>query len=134
MSGPSDIAVLRTIRGSLALPLLRVFISGFASRHDLSVDRLDDIELALETLLADEPEDEGDLVLEIAAVSGGLNLRLAGLLNQNLKAELLATGAFSPRQGCPLDVRLLLDSLVDDYRVVDESAESFAVEMEKRAS
>jgi len=134
VSGPSDIAVLRTIRGSLALPLLRVFISGFASRHDLSVDRLDDIQLAVESLVADEPEDGGDLELEIFADGGRLTLRLDGLLNQCLKAALSATDAFRPRHGCPLDVRMLLDSLVDDYRVVDESAESFAVEMVKRAS
>ncbi len=134
MSGSSDIAVLRTARGSLALPVLRVFIVGFASRHDLPVDRLDDVQLAVETLLADEPEDEGELVLEIVADSDGLTLRLDGLLNQNLKAALLTTDLFSPRQGCPLDVRLLLDSLLDDYRVLDDSADSFAVEMEKRAS
>jgi hypothetical protein len=134
LSGSADIAVLRTARGSLALPVLRVFIGGFASRHDLPVDRLDDVQLALESLLADEPEDEGELVLEIEADSTGLRLRLAGLLNQNLKTALLTTDHFSPRAGCLLDVRMLLDSLLDDYRVLDNGADSFAVEMEKRAS
>lgn len=134
MSGPSDIALLRTARGSIALPVLRVLIGGFASRHDLPVDRLDDLQLAVETLLADEPDDEGELVLEIVAVSGGLKLRLQGLRNENLRAALLATDLFHPRRGCPLDVRMLLDSLLDGYRVLDENADSFAVEMEKRAS
>ena len=133
MSGPSDIAVLRTARGSFALPVLRILISGFASRHELPVDRLDDLELALETLLADEQEGDGELVLEVAAVSGGLRLRLDGLLNQSLKDALLATDLFHPRRGCVLDVRLLLDSLLDDYRVLDVDAFPFAVEMEKRA-
>jgi len=113
---------------------LRVFIGGFASRHDLPVDRLDDVQLALESLLADEPEDEGELVLEIEADSAGLRLRLAGLLNQNLRTALMTTDHFSPRAGCLLDVRMLLDSLLDDYRVLDGGADSFAVEMEKRAS
>jgi hypothetical protein len=133
VSGPSDIAVLRTARGSAALPVLRILISGFASRHDLPVDRLDDLGLALETLLADEPEGEGELVLEVTAVSGGLRLRLGGLLNQNLKDALLTTDLFQPRPGCLLDVRLLLDSLLDGYRVLDADAHPFAVEMEKRA-
>jgi hypothetical protein len=133
VSGPSDIAVLRTARGSAALPVLRILISGFASRHDLPVDRLDDLGLALETLLADESEGEGELVLEVTAVSGGLRLRLGGLLNQNLKDALLTTDLFQPRPGCLLDVRLLLDSLLDGYRVLDADAHPFVVEMEKRA-
>jgi hypothetical protein len=38
-------------------------------------------------------------------------------------------------RGRGLDVRMLLDSLVDSYRTVDGStADSFAVEMEKRIS
>jgi hypothetical protein len=41
---------------------------------------------------------------------------------------------FQPCEGCLLNVRLLLGSLVDGYRVVETGAHSFAVEMEKRAS
>ena len=134
VSDPSDIAILRTARGPVALPLLRILVSGFASRHDLPVDRLDDLELALEVLLADEPEGDGELVLEIAAVSGGLRVRLDGLLNKNLKDALLTNDLFHPRRGCLLDVRMLLDSLLDDYRILDAGAHPFAVEMEKRAS
>ena len=133
MSGPSDIAVLRTAKGSFALPVLRILISGFASRHDLPLDRLDDLELAVEALLAEEPRGEGEFVLEIGAVSGGLRLRLDGLVNQNLRDALVTTEQFQPRSGCLLDVRLLLDSLLDEYRVLDVDALPFAVVMEKRA-
>jgi intracellular sulfur oxidation DsrE/DsrF family protein len=129
-----DIAVLRTAGGEGALPLLRVFISGFASRHDLPVDRLDDIQLAVEALLAEEPEAEGDVILEISAVGGGLRLRLDGLRNQSVMAALAASVAFQPCEGCLLDVRVLLDSLVDGYRVLDATAGSFSVEMNKRTS
>ena len=80
-----------------------------------------------------EPPGDGELVLEVAAVSGGLRLRLDGLLNQNLKDALLATDPFQPRSGCLLDVRLLLDSLLDDYRLVDADVHPFSVVMEKRA-
>jgi hypothetical protein len=132
VSGPSDIAVLRVARGPVALPVLRILVSGFASRHELPVDRLDDLELAVESVLADEPREEGELVLEIAAVDGGLRLRLDGLLNQDLKAALLATDPFQPRHGCLLDMRLLLDSLLDGHRILDADAHPFAIEMEKR--
>jgi hypothetical protein len=134
VSDSPDIAVLRTAGEGGALPLLRVFISGFASRHDLPVDRLDDIQLAVEALLAEEPEGEGDVVLEVSAIGDGLALRLDGLRNQSVRAALLATDAFRPSEGCLLDVRVLLDSLVDGYRVLDVSDGSFSVEMNKRTS
>ncbi|MFH0917449.1 MAG: hypothetical protein V1912_13525 [bacterium] len=114
--------------------LLRVFIGGFACRHDLPVDRLDDVQLAVETLLAEEPEGEGDVVLQISAGGDGLTLRLEGLRNQSVKAALLATDPFEPCGGCLLDVRVLLDSLVDGYRVEDAAAGQFALEMDKRTS
>jgi len=114
--------------------MLRVFISGFACRHDLPVDRLDDVQLAVETLLVEEPEGEGELVLEITAAAGGLTLHLAGLRNQGVKAALLATDPFQPGEDCLLDVRVLLDSLVDGYRVLDVPAGLFALEMDMRAS
>lgn len=126
--------MLRTAGGFRALPLLRVFIGGFASRHDLPVDRLDDVQLAVETLVAEEPEGEGDVVLQISAGGDGLTLRLEGLRNQGVKAALRATDPFQPCEGCLLDVRVLLDSLVDGYRVVDATAGLFALEMDKRIS
>lgn len=134
MSDSPDIAVLRTAGDSRALPLLRVFISGFASRHDLPVDRIDDIQLAVETLLAEEPEGVGDVVLEVSAVGGGLTLRLGGLRNQSVRAALLAIDSFQPCEDCLLDVRVLLDSLVDGYRVLDATAGLFTVEMNERTA
>lgn len=128
-----DIVVLRTATGLCALPLVRVFIRGTASHHDLPVDRIDDVQLAVETLLADEPEGEIELALEMSAATGGLQLRLSGLRNESVRRALLATDSFQSCGGCPLDVRVLLGSLLDAYRVVDGGIGSFAVEMEKRA-
>ena len=54
-SDSSDIVVLRAPRGKGTLPVMRVVIGGVASRHALSVDRLDDVELAVETLFREEP-------------------------------------------------------------------------------
>jgi hypothetical protein len=113
---------------------MRVIMSGVASRHDLPFERLDDLQLAVETLLAEEPEQGGDFGLALSMGDGGFTVRLDGLENQSLKAVLLGTGPFRPCEGCLLDVRLFLDSLVDSYRVVEATADPFAVEMEKRAS
>jgi hypothetical protein len=113
---------------------MRVVIGGMASRHDLSLDRLDDLQLAVETLLAEEAPDGSELALELSVSSSGFRVRLDGLENQSVKAALMATDPFHPCVGCLLDVRLFLDSLVDGYRVIETTAGAFAVEMEKRAS
>jgi hypothetical protein len=88
----------------------------------------------VEALLAEEAEGDGDLVLQVSAGSGGLTLRLEGLRNQGVRATLLATDPLQRCQGCLIDVRVLMDSLVDEYRVRDLPGGLFAVEMDKRAS
>ena len=134
MSQSPDIAVLRTPGGSRALPLVRVFISGYACRHGLSVDRLDDVQLAVESLLAEEREEAGELVLEMSFAGDVLTLRLDGLRNQSVRVALLESGEFRPSADCPLDVRVLLESLVDGFRVADGGSASFELEMQKRTS
>jgi hypothetical protein len=113
---------------------MRVIMGGVASHHELPLDRLDDVQLAVETILAEEPGTGGRFVLVLSVATDGLNVRLEGLENQRLKAALLSTDPFRPSEACRLDVRLFLDALVDDYRVLESSGGSFAVEMEKRAS
>lgn len=134
MSDSENIVVLRVPRKGPALPVMRVVMSGMASQHNLPLDRLDDLQLAVETLLAEEPDNGGELALRVSTSGGGLHLRLDGLENQSMKAALLAANPFQPSEGCLLDIRLFLDSLVDSYRVVETTRSSFAVEMEKQAS
>jgi hypothetical protein len=126
--------ILRIARSGPALPVMRVVVGGVASRQDLALEQLDDIQLALETILADESAEGGEFVLFVAVGAEGLSLRLEGLTNQGLKTALLATNPFQPCEGCFLDIRLFLSSLVDDYRVVEGDSGGFAVEMDKRAS
>jgi hypothetical protein len=113
---------------------MRIVMSGMASRHKLPLDRLDDLQLAVETLLAEEPSDGGDLGLRLWTSSDRLHVRLEGLANQAVKSLLMVSSPHRPQSGFLLDVRLLLASLVDAYAVVEEDAGSYAVEMEKRAS
>jgi hypothetical protein len=129
-----DIVTLRMARGGVVLPVMRVLMGGMASRNDLPIDRLDDLQLAVETLLAEEPETGSELVLELSASGGGFRVRLDGLENESVKAALLTADPFQPCEGCLLDVRLFLDSLVESYRVVDTTPASYAVVLEKQAS
>jgi hypothetical protein len=129
-----DIVALSVPRRGPVLPVMRVVIGGMACRHNLPLDRLDDVQLAVETLVAEESQIGPELTLELSASPFGFHVRLEGLENQSVKAALLAADPFQPCEGCLLDVRLFLDSLLDAYRVVETTAGSFAVEMEKRAS
>jgi len=46
----------------------------------------------------------------------------------------VATDPFEPCEGCLLDVRVMLESLVDAFSVVESSGDSYGVLMEKRTS
>lgn len=134
VSGASDIVVLRIPKGPGALPVVRVVISGAASRYGISVDRLDDLQLAAETLLADEAEEPEELTLTLSRAGDVTTVRLEGLRNESIKSALVNTGPFESCEGCPLDVRMLLGSLVDCYQVLEAAAGSFGIEMRKRTS
>jgi hypothetical protein len=111
---------------------MRVVLGGVASRHDIPIDRLDDLQLAIETLLAEEPSDGHDFVLSLSADGRGFCVRLEGLTNDALRRALISSGPFEPCEGCPLDIRLFLDALVDEYVVIEEAEAHFAVEMQSR--
>lgn len=111
---------------------MRLVVGWVASCTDLALDQIDDINLALETLLAGE-EDQGDpLELRLSSEHGVVDVSLAGLRDDALRMNLEAGDSFSPSARWPLDVRLFLGALLDDYRVVTGGADSFGVLMQKR--
>ncbi len=132
VSSSPDNVTLRIARGDDALPVMRVVIGGVASRHNLPLDQLDDVQLAVETLMAEEPTEGGLLALSLSMAPDGLSVRLDGLTNRSLHADLMAAAPFQPSLGCLLDARLFLHSLVDSYQVVEGEAGTFAVEMKKQ--
>jgi len=131
-SKSADSVVLRTAKGVQALPLLRVLISGMASRQNLSVEQLDDLQLAVESLLAQEAADGSYVSLEVTRRQDGLGLCLDGLANENVRRALLEPPPPEEGQAFSLDIRTLLESLTDGFTVV-EGSNGYAVQMEKRA-
>jgi hypothetical protein len=111
---------------------MRVVTGWMASRHDLALDRLDDVDLALETVLAGEPAQGGPLSLTIAVLGGEVCLRLDGLTNQGLRSNLDAGCKFRPTAEWPLDVRLFLSAFLDSYAVIEGEGAGFGVSMQKR--
>jgi hypothetical protein len=133
-SDTPDIIILRAPRGRGTLPVMRVVIGGVASRHALSVDRLDDIELALETLFREEPVEGNDLTLAVSVVDETFKVAVGGLSSQRVRQTLAGTERSDLGRDALSDVlRMLMDSLVDGYRTADgPTPGSFSVEMEKR--
>ena len=100
-------------RGELALSAMRVVVGWVASCNDLPLDSLDDINLAVETLLAEESLDGQPLTLALSVEEGCVCVMVSGLQNLDLEANLAGREPFEPSLGCPLDVRLFLDALVE---------------------
>jgi hypothetical protein len=111
---------------------MRVVTGWVASRHDLALDQLDDVDLAVETVLAGEPAQGDPLSLTVTVVSGEVCLRLDGLTNQALRSNLDACCQFQPTAEWPLDVRLFLSAFLDAYAVIEGEGAGFGVSMQKR--
>jgi len=111
-----------------------VVIGGLASRYALSVDSLDDLELAVETLVVEEPATSGEVSLTLSVVEGSFLVTLAGLRSPVVwKALSDTSGATVDRLGAENVLRMIMSALVDHYRAVEGGETgSFAVEMGKR--
>jgi hypothetical protein len=102
---------------TLTLPRERAFhrvaelvLGGLAARHDVTVDVLEDLELAVAGVL-DRLEGEGAATLRLS-VAGDEARALIGPLGKRLRDEL------TRRSTDELDLRRLLDTVVDRYELV----------------
>jgi hypothetical protein len=111
---------------------MRVVVGWIASCRELSLERMDDIHLALETLLAEEAAEGERYTLEVAAGSKDLQVLLYGLENGDLKETLRATSSFEPCERCPLDVAMMLRALVERFEVVEHDDGVFGVRLHCR--
>ena len=108
---------------------MRVVVGWIGSCRKLSLEQMDDLYLALETLLAEESDKGEEYVLEVAAVSKDLQVLVDGLENEELKETLCATSSFEPCDRCPLDVAMLLRALVERFEVVEHDDGVFGVRL-----
>lgn len=108
-----------------------MILGGIAMRRDLSLENLDDLQLAVDSVLADERGGRPDISMAVALYEEGLDIRLSPLTQQDL-LETLQLGAVPPGAAdrC-LDVCVILRSLVDSYAVHDLEDGSYAVVLRK---
>ncbi|MCX8032841.1 MAG: hypothetical protein N3B14_05575 [Thermoleophilia bacterium] len=130
--GQDDTVWLCLPRGPAVVSTVRVLLGGVASQQSMPLDRLDDLQLAVEMLVKEDLQAHGqDLVLLIRADQDAVCVRIDGLTNERLKRALQADASALEEQASPLNVRMIVSSLVDRYDVFD-SGEFFTVEMTKR--
>lgn len=128
--------VLTVPRNASSLSAMRLVIGWVASCNDLPLDQIDDINLAIETVVSGEPGLEtgegSELTLAVSAENGEFQVLLGGLTSPELRNNLQAGGEATLSGDWPLDIRIFIRALMDDCKVVGCSGDTFSVSMKKR--
>lgn len=127
-----DTVTLRVPREPGYRPLLHLVLGGIASRGDMSIDALDDLQLAIDNLLEEDQSAGEDVVMSVSLGTDLVCITIEALtdtyLRHNLADRQLTAGMIDRR----IDMCVLLDSLVDEYAVHDRESGVYAVELRKQ--
>ena len=123
---PSDRIELTAPVGQAWEAVIRMVLGGIADRLDLGFDQLDDLQLAVERLLAEgDPEDPVTLSFEL--LDRGVRTRI-GPLRDTALASALQGPAPGPGE---LNLPRILQTVVDSYGVEEVSDGKLVVRLEK---
>ena len=124
---PGDRIELTTPVGRAWEAVVRMVLGGIADRLDLGFDQLDDLQLAVERLLAEgDPKDPVSLSFEVT--EGGVRARIGPLRDTALAAALQGP---EPPPGV-LTLPRILSTVVDSYGVEEVADGHLIVRLEKR--
>ena len=98
-------------------------VGGVAARHDVTLDVLDDLQLALDALLDRLEAEDGEVTVELRIVGRDIDVAL-GPVDDDTVAEL------EREAGDSIGLRRLLDTTVDDISLTTRDGESW-VELRK---
>jgi hypothetical protein len=123
-----DVIELRTPVGREWDAVSRLVLAGIAGRLELSVEELDDLQLAVERLLleAGPADEEVHLLFEVDR-GEGVRLRIGPLRERHAAAALHERDSSSGRIG----LRRILDTVVDSVSVEDGPDGGVVVRLEK---
>ena len=107
-------------------PVVRLIIGGIAERVDFAFEEIDDLQLAVERLLA-EAGTAGTVRLTFEVGEDRIRTRI-GPLSQAKVAEALEDGEMVPGQ---LTLRRILDTVVDSFGVDQGDGGGIVVRLEK---
>jgi hypothetical protein len=106
--------------------VVRLIIGGIAERVDFAFEEIDDLQLAVERLLA-EAGTVGSVQLEFQIQDEGISTRV-GPLSQRKVAEALRDGEAAPGE---LTLRRILQTVVDSFRVEEAEDDCIVVRLVK---
>jgi hypothetical protein len=105
---------------------VRLIVGGIAERVDFAFEEIDDLQLAVERLLA-EAGTTGTVRLTFEVGEDRIRTRI-GPLSQKKVAEALQDGEFVPGQ---LTLRRILETVVDSFGVDQGDGSGIVVRLEK---
>ena len=122
----TDRIELTTPVGRAWEPVIRMILGGIADRLDLGFDELDDLQLAVERLLA-EGDPQNPVTLSFELLGGGVRTRIGPL-----RDAALATALQEPTPGPgELNLPRILKTVVDSYGVEEVADGHLVVRLEK---
>ena len=107
-------------------PVVRLIIGGIAERVDFAFEDIDDLQLAVERLLA-EASNQATVNLSFEIEEGHVRTRI-GPLNERAIADALRDGEAAPGE---LTLKRILQTVVDSFGVEEVSNGGIVVRLEK---
>ena len=123
---PPDVVSLEIPSGDEWNPVVRLVLGGVGDRLDFGFEAVDDLQLAVESLIASAPA-RGSLTLAVELGDGAVNVRVSGLPEEAIARALRAPSANADE----LDLHRVLRTVVDDYTVEEPEAGTVAVRLQK---
>src|SRR5215207_808060 len=103
--------------------IVGLVVGGIAARHEVTLDVLDDLQLALDGLLERSEEDGGDVTIEVHVADGTITTFVGPL-------TAAAAGELEREAGSSLGLRRLLETVVDSVSLAERDGGSW-VELRK---
>ena len=113
----TDALVLTLPNEERFFALIRLVVGGFASQLDLPYDRMDDLQLAVEAVLA-RAADHGDVTLRIESREHGIVVSVRPVVEE-------AVGDIRPDPEAGFGLRQILATLVSGVEVVSLDGEQW---------
>ncbi len=126
MSGRSELIELEAPLAGDFQAVVRLIIGAIGERVDFGFEEIDDLQLAVERLLA-EAGSEGSVRLSFEVRAGGIRTRV-GPLSERAVADALRDGDARPGE---LTLKRILQTVVDSFGVDDVAGERIVVRLEK---
>ena len=125
MPAPDKISFETPLHGEFG-PVVRLIVGGFAARADFGFEAMDDLQLAVERLLAEAGSD-GDVKLSFELRADGIRTRIGPLPEREIAQ------ALQDPEGAPgtLTLGRILSTVVDSYGVEESTDGHIVVRLEK---